>query len=127
MSMKGTWPEAAETLARGGTITAAATAGKVSRQTVHRWLQDEPIFAAAVGDARTRIIDQATGTLTAATVTWAATLADLACDVTVAPQFRIAASRAGLELAARYRNDTTIEERLRELERAAGLRQEATN
>jgi hypothetical protein len=126
MSMKDTWPAAAETIARGGTINAAATAANVTRQTVARWMADEPTFADTVAETRHRMVDAATGTLTAATVAWAETLANLATDPSVAPQFRIAACRAGLELAARYRNDTTIEERIRSLELAAGLRNGAS-
>ncbi len=122
--MKATWPKAVEVIAGGGTITAAAAAAGVTRKTVHAWLSDSPTFVDAVTDARSAMIDAATGTLTAATAAWAETLATLATDPKTAPQFRIAASHAGLELASRYRSEVHIEERIRNLELAAGLRRE---
>jgi hypothetical protein len=38
--------QALASLLRGETVTAAAAAANVARETVHRWLRDDPIFQA---------------------------------------------------------------------------------
>lgn len=127
MSMKSeSWPRAALILAEGGTTEAAAEAAGVTARTIQRWRADEPEFADAVADARSRMLDRATGRLAASTSVFAETLATLAADESVRPQYRIAASRSGLEFASRYLADVHFEERLRSLEMAAGLRRKET-
>lgn len=117
-----TWPAAAEVLARGGTITEAAKAAKVERHTVARWRDDEPLFADAIRDGRAEMVDRASGVLSEATARAAAVLSEIFEDAGVAPQFRQSAAKSVLELASRYRADVALEERIRTLEMAAGLR-----
>lgn len=67
---------ALERMAAGGTATAAAAAAGVSRQTVHRWLRDDPAFAAAHNAWQAAAVESARGRLLA--------LADAAVDTVAA-------------------------------------------
>ena len=46
-------------LASGDTVTAAAEAAGVARESVHRWMGDDPVFLAALNTARTEVRDAA--------------------------------------------------------------------
>jgi hypothetical protein len=124
VGLKETQFGAIEVLSKGGTVSAAASAAGVTRKTVHAWMADSIEFADALDEARARLISEACDTMAASSTAWAQTLGSLAVDPTVGPATRIAAARAGLELALRYRDATSLESRLRALEISAGLRKE---
>jgi len=107
--MKESWPKAAEVLAAGGTSTEAAKAAKVAPRTVRRWRNDEPPFADAIEEGRALMLAEAAGLLAAATTVAAGRLAEII--------------ESGEErMAARYRTDRAIEDRIEALEAAVNLR-----
>ena len=118
--MKETWPAAAEVLAMGGSASDAARAASVTSRTIRRWRADEVIFADAVDDARASMLTEAAGLLAAATTTAARRLAEIAEDPE--PRYALPASRSILDLASRYRTDSQLEERIKQLEVAVSLR-----
>ena len=101
------------------THEAAAKAAGVSESTLARWLR-EPTFAAAVREARRRALEQALGTLSAATAEAVETLR--ACLGAEGEAVRVRAAVAILEHAMRGAEVTDLEERIAALEAALEAR-----
>ena len=118
--MKQTWPRAAQVLASGGTTADAAKAADVTTRTVRKWRADEPPFADAVDDARARMLAETAGLLAATTTAAARRLEDII--ESGEERHQLAASRIVLDMAARYRSDRAIEDRIEALELAVSLR-----
>jgi hypothetical protein len=118
--MKETWPKAAEVLAAGGTSTEAAKAAKVAPRTVRRWRADEPPFADAIEEGRSLLLAEAAGLLAFHTTAAARKLGEIIDSGE--ERHQLAASRVVLDMAARYRIDRAIEDRIAALEVAVSLR-----
>lgn len=97
------------------THEAAAKAAGVSESTLARWLR-EPTFAAAVREARRRALEQALGTLSAATAEAVETLR--ACLGAEGEAVRLRAAVAVLEHALRGAEVADLEQRIAALEAA---------
>lgn len=97
------------------THAAAAAAAGIGLSTLTRWLQD-PAFAAAVREARRRTLEQALGTLSAATAEAVETLR--ACLGAEGEAVRVRAAVAILEHALRGGEVSDLEERIAALEAA---------
>lgn len=111
---------AAEAIARGDSKTIAATAAGVTPRTVNRWLADDVAFSDAVSELRDAYIAEAASLLAHASTSAARKLHDLITDGEDTHALR--ASQTVLDMAARYRADTQLENRIRALELTAGLR-----
>ena len=118
--MKETWPRAAEVLAAGGSASDAAKAANVAPRTIRRWRADEPPFADAVDDARALMLAETAGLLAATTTVAARRLEEII--ETGEERHQLAAARVVLDMAARYRSDRAIEDRIEALEAAVNLR-----
>jgi len=108
------------TIASGGSNADAGTAAGVTARTIQRWRNDEVQFADAVDDFRSEFLNEAAGLL-AHNATAAARKLGQLIDSDEA-RHQLTASRLVLELASRFRNDETLENRINALEIAAGLR-----
>jgi hypothetical protein len=119
--MKEEWVKAAEVIARGGTATAAAGAAGVDPRTVRRWRADEVEFEDYIEDARSQMMSSTAAILANSSEAAAIKLAEI---VESGEQDRgtLAASTKTLEIALKWRSDVAIENRIRALELAAGLR-----
>jgi hypothetical protein len=107
-------------LACGGTVEYAADHAGVSRRTAFRRLAD-PEFRRQVAEARTQMVERASGSLTAVSAAAIATLNEL-LDRGIAPQARLGAARAVLDIGMKVREVAELEQRIAELEqRIAGL------
>jgi len=111
---------AVEVLAAGGTSTEAASAAGVTVRTIRRWRNDEPPFADAIEEGRALMLAEAAGLLAAATTVAAGRLAEII--ESGEERHALAASRVVLDMAARYRSDRAIEDRIEALEAAVNLR-----
>jgi len=118
--MKGSWAKAALVIASGGTTTDAGKAAGVTSRTVQRWRADEVQFADAVADARKEFLDDAAGILAQISTKAAQKLGAIIEDSD--DRLALAAARVVLDMASRYRQDQSLENRLNALEMAAGLR-----
>ncbi len=106
----------------GGSASDAARAAKVAPRTIRRWRADEPPFVDAIDDARALMLAESAGLLAATTMVAARRLEEII--ETGEERHQLAASRAVLDMASRYRADHALEERIRSVELAVGLRQE---
>ena len=118
--MKQTWPKAAQALAAGGTLADAAKAAGVTQRTVRNWRADEVAFADAVDDTRSLMLAETAGLLAATTTTAARRLEEII--ETGEERHQLAAARVVLDMAARYRSDRALEDRISALEMAVGVR-----
>ena len=118
--MKDSWAKAALVIASGGTTTDAGKAAGVTSRTVQRWRADEVQFADAVADARKEFLDDAAGILAQISTKAAQKLGAIIEDSD--DRLALAAARVVLDMASRYRQDQSLENRLNALEMAAGLR-----
>ena len=112
--------KAVEALLTTGEVAAAAQAAGVSRATLHRWLA-EPIFLAAVREAEARALDDLSRLLVRLGRTAAATLAKAMNDPSAPWATRVRAADAALGRLLRLRELATLEARVAELERLAGV------
>ncbi len=112
--------KAIETLLATGEVAAAAREAGVSRDTLHRWLK-QPGFAQAVRDAEAKALDDLSRLLVRLGRTAAATLAKAMGDAATPPATRVRAADAVLGRLLQLRELATLETRVAELERAAGL------
>jgi len=120
LPVKQTWPKAAQALAAGATLADAAKAAEVTQRTVRNWRNDEPRFADAVDDARSLMLAETAGLLAATTTTAARRLEEII--ETGEERHQLAAARVVLDMAARYRSDRALEDRISALEMAVGVR-----
>ena len=115
--------KAVEALLATGEVTAASKEAGVARETVQRWLK-QPVFAQAVRDAEARALDDLSRLLVRMGRTAAATLAKAMSDATVPPATRVRAADVALSRLLQLRELATLETRVAELERLAGLESE---
>ena len=118
--MKDSWPRAAAVLAAGGSEKEAGKAAGVGDRTIRRWRADEVQFADAVDAARTEMLAEAAGILAHISTQAAQKLGEIIEDGS--ERYALTASRVALEMASRYRQDQSLENRLTALEMAAGMR-----
>jgi len=118
--MKESWPKAVEVLASGGTSTEAAKAAQVTVRTIRRWRNDEPRFTDSVDDARSLMLAEAAGLLASQTTAAARRLGEIIQSDE--ERHALPAARVVLDMAARYRSDRAIEDRIEALEAAVNLR-----
>jgi hypothetical protein len=115
---------AVEALLATGEVSAAAREANVSRDTLHRWLK-QPLFIDAVRDAEARAIDDLARMLVRLGRTATATLAKAMTDPAAPYPTRVRAADAALSRLLQLRELATLEARVVELERAAGLQTES--
>lgn len=106
-------------LSTGEVSTAAQTVG-VSRQTLYRWLA-EPAFTAAVRAAEAQALDDLSRMLVRLGRTAAGTLARAMADPATPAATRVRAADAVLGRLLQLRELATLEARVGDLERSAGL------
>jgi lambda repressor-like predicted transcriptional regulator len=110
-------------------LAAGLTKGEVARQatvsdrTLRRWLAQDD-FRRQVEDARAELISRTVGRLADATTDAVATLRAL-LDTNYPPSVRLGAARAILEMATRYREAETMEQRLATLEAVVAAQERA--
>ncbi|MDP9358838.1 MAG: hypothetical protein M3R02_26885 [Chloroflexota bacterium] len=113
--------KAVEALLTTGEVTAAsAQAAGVSKDSIYRWLK-EPLFLAAVREAEAKALDDLSRLLVRLGRTAAATLAKAMGDPVAPYPTRVRAADAVLGRLLQLRELATLEARVAELERAAGL------
>jgi hypothetical protein len=112
--------KAVEALLTTGEVTAAAQAVGVSRETLHRWLRD-PVFVEAVRAAEAQALDDLSRLLVRLGRTAAGTLAKAMSDAATPIATKVRAADATLGRLLQLRELATLEARVTELERAAGI------
>ncbi len=112
--------KAVETLLATGEVAAAAREAGVSRDTLHRWLK-QPLFVQAVREAEAKALDDLSRLLVRLGRTAAATLAKAMGDPVAPYPTRVRAADAVLGRLLQLRELATLEARVADLERAAGL------
>lgn len=111
---------AVEALLATGEVTSAAQTAGVSRATLHRWLT-EPRFVAEVRSAEAQALDDLSRMLVRLGGTAAGTLEQAMTDPATPPATRVRAADAVLGRLLQLRELATLEARVNDLERAAGL------
>ena len=111
---------AVEALLAAGEVSGAAQAAGVSRATLHRWLA-EPAFLAAVREAEAQALDDLSRLLVRLGRTATATLDRAMNDASAPWATRVRAADATLSRLLQLRELATLEARVAELERLAGL------
>lgn len=112
--------KAVEALVATGEVSAAAKEAGISRETLHRWLRQQP-FAQAVRDAEAKALDDLSRLLVRMGRTAAATLAKSMSDASVPAATRVRAADVTLSRLLQLRELATLEARVVELERLAGV------
>ena len=112
--------KAVEALLTTGEVAAAAQAAGVSRDSVYRWLK-QPAFLSAVRDAEARALDDLSRLLVRLGRTATATLAKAMGDPAAPYPTRVRAADATLARLLQLRELATLEGRVAELEKLAGL------
>jgi transposase-like protein len=118
--LTGKQKRAVEALLATGEVSAAAKEAGVHRDTLHRWLRQQP-FAQAVRDAEARALDDLSRLLVRMGRTAAGTLAKAMSDATVPPATRVRAADVTLSRLLQLRELATLEARVADLERLAGI------
>ena len=108
-------------LTNPGVDAAARTAG-INSSTLWRWLQ-QPAFDQAYRDARSRLLEEAITALRSASLRAVRVLVEVMDNSNAADQTRVSAAKGILELTMRSR-EFELEERIRTLELAMGVRHE---
>lgn len=111
---------AVEALLATGEIAAASREAGVSRDTFHRWLRQPP-FVQAVRDAEAAAVDDLSRLLVRLSRTAVATLAKAMGDPAAPVSARVRAADITLSRLLQLRELATLEGRVAELERLAGL------
>ncbi len=109
-----------EALLTTGDVVAAAQTVGVARETLHRWLH-QPIFLEAVRAAEAQALDDLSRVLGRLGRTAAGTLAKAMADPTVPWATKVRSADAVLGRLLQLRELATLEARVAELERAAGI------
>jgi len=112
--------KAVEVLLSTGEVASAAQSLGVSRATLHRWLA-EPVFVEAVRAAEAQALDDLSRMLVRLGRTAAGTLAKAMSDAATPMATRVRAADATLGRLLQLRELATLEARVAELERAAGI------
>jgi hypothetical protein len=116
--------KAIEALLLTGDVTAAAREAGVSRESIYRWLR-QPLFLGAVREAEAQALDELSRLLVRLGRTAATTLAKAMSEDTTPIATRVRAADAVLARLLQLRELATLEARVVELERSAGLREES--
>ena len=111
---------AVEALLTTGDVAAAAQAAGVARETLHRWMR-VPVFLEAVRAAEAQALDDLSRMLVRLGRTALGTLAKAMGDATTPMATRVRAADAVLGRLLQIREVATLETRVTELERAAGI------
>ncbi len=114
---------AVEALLTTGDVQAAAQQIGVSRDSLYRWLK-QPVFIEAVRAAEAQAIDDLSRLLVRLGRTASGTLAKAMNDGTTPMATRVRAADIVLNRLLQLRELATLEARVVELERTAGLRQD---
>ncbi len=112
--------KAVEALLATGEVSEAASTVGISRETLHRWLRDPP-FVEAVRAAEAQALDDLSRMLVRLGRTAAGTLAKAMSDAATPVATRVRAADATLGRLLQLRELATLEARVAELERAAGI------
>jgi hypothetical protein len=112
--------KAVEALLATGEVTATAKEVGVARETVQRWLR-QPAFLQAVRDAEAKALDDLSRLLVRMGRTAAATLAKAMNDPATPMATRVRAADVALARLLQLRELATLETRVAELERLAGV------
>jgi phage terminase small subunit len=112
--------KAVEALLVTGDVTAAAREAGVSRESIYRWLK-QPRFLEAVREAEARALDELSRLLVRLGRTAATTLAKAMSEESTPVATRVRAADVTLARLLQLRELATLEARVAELERAAGL------
>jgi transposase-like protein len=114
---------AIEALLTTGDVQAAAQQVGVSRDSLYRWLK-QPVFIEAVRAAEAQAIDDLSRLLVRLGRTASGTLAKAMSDATTPVAAKIRAADIVLNRLLQLRELATLEARVVELERSAGLRED---
>jgi uncharacterized membrane-anchored protein YjiN (DUF445 family) len=109
-------------IASGRTVKDAAISNNVSIRAVAHWLKHDPPFVQRVDSLRADMISRAAGRIANDMTSAAKTLRKLLRDPD--SRVRLGAARAVLENGVRLRENTVLEARIVELEKAAAARKE---
>ncbi len=112
--------KAVEALLTVGEVQAAAQAAGVSKDSIYRWLR-QPLFLEAVRAAEAQALDDLSRMLVRLGRTAAGTLAKAMSDAATPMATRVRAAEATLGRLLQLRELATLEARVAELERAAGI------
>ncbi len=112
--------KAVEALLTTGDATAAAQAAGIARDTLYRWLR-QPVFLGAVRAAEAQALDDLSRMLVRLGRTAAGTLAKAMSDAATPMTVKVRAADATLGRLLQLRELATLEARVAELERAAGI------
>lgn len=119
-SLSGKQQRAVAALLATGEVAAAAKEAGVHRDTLHRWLR-QAAFIQAVRQAEAEAVDDLSRLLVRLSRTAAATLAKAMSDPATPAATRVRAADAVLGRLLQLRELATLEARVTELERRAGL------
>src|SRR5262249_37928971 len=89
--------QALAALLSGKSVTAAAEAAGVARETLHRWLRDDPAFQAALGSGKAELLEASRAELRALASEAVQTLRDL-LGTNAPPLVRLKAALAVLQM-----------------------------
>jgi gamma-glutamyl:cysteine ligase YbdK (ATP-grasp superfamily) len=103
-------------------VPAAARKAKVGERTLHRWINEDPHFKAALYAAEGAAIDTATRRLVSLQDSAIGTLESIMTDGEAAPGVRVRAALGLLDNLMRLRELRNVEARLEALESALGNR-----
>ncbi len=112
--------KAVEALLATGEVSEAASTVGISRETLHRWLRDPP-FVEAVRAAEAQALDDLSRMLVRLGRTAAGTLAKAMSDAATTVATKVRAADATLGRLLQLRELATLEARVAELERGAGI------
>ncbi len=112
--------KAVEALLSTGEVTSAAQQLGINRATLYRWL-GEPAFVEAVRAAEAQALDDLSRMLVRLGRTAAGTLAKAMSDAATPMTVKVRAADATLGRLLQLRELATLEARVAELERAAGI------
>lgn len=111
---------AIQTLAAGDTVTRAAVSANVSRETLYKWLQ-QPNFQKALSDTTDAALENTARRLVSLADTAIETLENAMTDETTEPGPRIRAAAVVLQNVLNMGELVTLNKRLVELEKKAGI------
>jgi len=112
--------KAVEALLTTGDATAAAQAAGIARDTLYRWLR-QPLFLEAVRAAEAQALDDLSRMLVRLGRTAVGTLAKAMSDAATPAATKVRAADATLGRLLQLRELATLEARVAELERSAGI------
>lgn len=103
-------------LETSGNVAAAARISGIGQRTLHRWIKDDPTFAAALHEARGQALQLSVSRLTMATGGAVETLVSICDNKKASHAVRVQAAQAILSHAGRFIDTLDIMQRLEALE-----------